>query len=94
MSVTVKLPPVLRQDAGGARTVDLDAPGDLRGALSALVEQFPGLRTKLLDDAGDLNRFVNAYVDGEDVRLREGLDTSLADGSTVIVLPAMAGGAR
>ena len=94
MSVTVKLPPVLRQDAGGARTVDLDEPGDLRGALSSLVEQFPGLRTKLLDDAGDLNRFVNAYVDGEDVRLRDGLDTSLADGSTVIVLPAMAGGAR
>jgi molybdopterin converting factor small subunit len=94
MSVTVKLPPVLRQDAGGARTVDLEAPGDLRGALSELVEQFPGLRTKLLDDAGDLNRFVNAYVDGEDVRLRDGLDTSLNDGATVIVLPAMAGGAR
>jgi sulfur-carrier protein len=94
MSVTVKLPPVLRQDAGGARSVDLEAPGDLRGALSALVDQFPGLRQKLLDGSGDLNRFVNAYVDGEDVRLRDGLDTSLSDGSTVIVLPAMAGGVR
>jgi molybdopterin converting factor small subunit len=94
MSVTVKLPPVLRQDAGGARSVDLDAPGDLRGALSALVDQFPALRQKLLDGSGDLNRFVNAYVDGEDVRLRDGLDTSLSDGSTVIVLPAMAGGGR
>jgi molybdopterin synthase sulfur carrier subunit len=94
MSVTVRLPPVLRQDAGGARSVDLEAPGDLRGALTALVDQFPALRQKLLDGSGDLNRFVNAYVDGEDVRLREGLDTSLSDGSTVIVLPAMAGGAR
>ena len=94
MSVTIKLPPVLRGDAGGARTVALDEPGDLRGALSALVDQFPGLRTKLLDGDGDLNRFVNAYVDGEDVRLRDGLETSLKDGSTVIVLPAMAGGAR
>jgi len=94
MSVTVKLPPVLRQDAGGARSVALDAPGDLRGALSALVDQFPALRQKLLDGSGDLNRFVNAYVDGEDVRLRDGLDTSLSDGSTVIVLPAMAGGVR
>jgi molybdopterin converting factor small subunit len=94
MSVTVRLPPVLRQDAGGARSVDLEAPGDLRGALAALVDQFPALRQKLLDGSGDLNRFVNAYVDGEDVRLREGLDTSLSDGSTVIVLPAMAGGAR
>jgi molybdopterin synthase sulfur carrier subunit len=93
MSVTVRLPPVLRQDAGGARSVDLEAPGDLRGALTALVDQFPALRQKLLDGSGDLNRFVNAYVDGEDVRLREGLDTSLSDGSTVIVLPAMAGGA-
>jgi sulfur-carrier protein len=94
MSVTVRLPPVLRVDAGGARTVDLEAPGDLRGALNALVEQYPGLRQKLLDGDGDLNRFVNAYVDGEDVRLRDGLDTSLKDGATVIVLPAMAGGAR
>ncbi|MEO9177279.1 MAG: MoaD/ThiS family protein [Gaiellales bacterium] len=94
MSVTVKLPPVLRQDAGGARSVDLEAPGDLRGALTALVDQFPALRQKLLDSSGDLNRFVNAYVDGEDVRLREGLATTLSDGSTVIVLPAMAGGDR
>jgi sulfur-carrier protein len=80
MSVTVRLPPVLRVDAGGARTVELEAPGDLRGALVALVEQYPGLRQKLLD--------------GEDVRLRDGLETSLNDGATVIVLPAMAGGAR
>jgi molybdopterin synthase sulfur carrier subunit len=94
MSVTVRLPPVLRVDAGGARSVELDDPGDLRGALSALVDQYPALRQKLLDGDGELNRFVNAYVDGEDVRLRDGLDTSLGEGSTVIVLPAMAGGYR
>ena len=94
MSVTVRLPPVLRADVGGARTVELDAPGDLRGALSTLVDQYPGLRQKLLDGGGDLNRFVNVYVDQEDVRLGEGLDTSLRDGATVIVLPAMAGGDR
>ena len=92
MSVTVRLPPVLRADVGGARTVELDAPGDLRGALSTLVDQYPGLRQKLLDGGGDLNRFVNVYVDQKDVRLGEGLDTSLRDGATVIVLPAMAGG--
>jgi molybdopterin converting factor small subunit len=94
MSVTVRLPPVLRVDVGGARTVELEAPGDLRGALSALVEQYPGLRQKLLDGSGDLNRFVNVYVEQEDVRLGSGLDTALADGTTVIVLPAMAGGSR
>jgi molybdopterin synthase sulfur carrier subunit len=94
MSVTVRLPPVLRVDVGGARTVELESPGDLRGALTALVEQYPGLRQKLLDGSGDLNRFVNVYVEQEDVRLGNGLDTSLADGTTVIVLPAMAGGGR
>ena len=50
------------------------------------------MRGQLVDDAGDLNRFVNVFVDNEDVRLREGLETGLANGSTVIALPAMAGG--
>ena len=94
MSVTVRLPPVLRVDAGGARERRARCAGRPAGSARGPGHQFPGLRQKLLDDDGDLNRFVNAYVDREDVRLREGLDTSLADGSTVIVMPAMAGGAR
>ena len=93
MSVTVRLPPVLRADAGGADGRARRAGRPARRALRAR-RAVPGLRQKLLDGDGDLNRFVNAYVDGEDVRLRDGLDTSLPDGATVIVLPAMAGGAR
>jgi len=77
--------------AGGARTVE--AGGDsLRAALDDLTEQHPALRTRLLDDEGEINAFVNVYVEGEDVRVSGGLDTPLAADASVIVLPAMAGG--
>jgi len=86
-----RLPPVLRPMAGGARTVE--AGGDsLRAALDDLTEQHPALRTRLLDDEGEINAFVNVYVEGEDVRVSGGLDTPLAADASVIVLPAMAGG--
>jgi molybdopterin synthase sulfur carrier subunit len=90
--ITLRLPPVMRQNAGGARTVQVQG-GTLREALDDLFRQHPAVRTQIIDDAGDLNRFVNVYVDNEDVRLREGLETGVAEGATVIVLPAMAGGA-
>jgi molybdopterin converting factor small subunit len=82
----------MRQNAGGARTVQVDG-GTLREALDDLFRQHPSVRGQIVDDQGDLNRFVNVYVDNEDVRLRDGLDTGVDDGATVIVLPAMAGGA-
>jgi molybdopterin synthase sulfur carrier subunit len=86
-----RLPPVLRPMAGGARTVE--AGGDsLRAALDDLTEQHPALRSRLLDDDGEINAFVNVYVEGEDVRVGGGLDMPLAAGASVIVLPAMAGG--
>jgi molybdopterin converting factor small subunit len=88
---TVRLPPVIRPAAGGNRTVDVDG-GTLREALEDLFARYPETRSQIVDDEGDLNRFVNVFVDREDVRLREGLDTSVAEGSTVIVMPAMAGG--
>ena len=95
MSVTVRLPPVLRADVGGARTVELDAPGDLRGALDdARRTSTRGCARSCSTAAATSTGFVNVYVDQEDVRLGEGLDTSLRDGATVIVLPAMAGGDR
>jgi molybdopterin synthase sulfur carrier subunit len=86
-----RLPPVLRPMAGGARNVE--AGGDsLRAALENLTGQHPALRSRLLDDAGEIAAFVNVYVEGEDVRVRGGLDTPLAADANVIVLPAMAGG--
>jgi len=89
---TVRMPPILRQAVGGAREVDADGTS-VREILDDLTSRFPAIRGHLLDDAGDLNRFVNVYVNNEDVRLGQGLDTSVGADSTVIVLPAMAGGA-
>ena len=94
MSVTVRLPPSCASTRAARAPSSSTRPATCAARSTALVEQYPGLRQKLLDGDGDLNRFVNAYVDGEDVRMRDGLETSLKDGATVIVLPAMAGGAR
>jgi sulfur-carrier protein len=86
----VRIPPTLREQAGGQREVA--AEGDtVRDLLEDLIGRFPGLRTQLVED-GDIAPFVNVYVEGEDVRTLEGLETEVAPGSTVILLPAMAGG--
>jgi molybdopterin synthase sulfur carrier subunit len=91
MTAKVRMPPVLRQQVGGAREVDV-AGGTLREALDDLFERHPGVREGLVDAEGNLNRFVNVYVQNEDVRLGQGLETPVPDQGTIIVLPAMAGG--
>ena len=92
MAVKLRMPPILRPQVGGAREVE--ATGDtLKDVLDDVFERFPAVRPQIIDDAGAINRFVNVYVQNEDVRLGEGLETAVPDGSTVIVLPAMAGGA-
>jgi sulfur-carrier protein len=86
----VRIPPTLRDETGGQAA--LDASGEtVRELLDDLASRFPQLRDRIYTE-GELARFVNVYVEGEDVRTREGLDTSVANGSTVILLPAMAGG--
>jgi molybdopterin synthase sulfur carrier subunit len=86
----VRIPPTLREQAGGQREVA--AAGDtVRELLEDLMGRFPGLRTQLVED-GDIAPFVNVYVEGEDVRTLDGLETEVTSGSTVILLPAMAGG--
>ena len=86
----VRIPPTLRDQTGGQAA--LDASGEtVRELLDDLAGRFPQLRDRIYTE-GELARFVNVYVEGEDVRTREGLDTSVANGSTVILLPAMAGG--
>jgi len=91
MAVTVKLPTQLRAAAGGASAVPLE--GDTVGAvLEALYEAHPELRDSLSDGDGGLRRFVNVYVDGEDIRFSDGLETTVADGNEVQILPAVAGG--
>jgi molybdopterin converting factor small subunit len=86
----VRVPPVLRAEAGGAREVEASGT-NLRELLEDLSVRIPALGSKVYAE-GELQAFVNVYVDGEDVRTREGLDTPLRDSSTVILLPAMAGG--
>jgi MoaD family protein len=89
MSV-VRIPPMLRDQVGGERQVE--AHGEtVRDLLDDLMSRFPALRRQIVED-DELAPFVNVYVEGEDVRTREGLETEVREGSTVILLPAMAGG--
>jgi molybdopterin converting factor small subunit len=86
----VRIPPTLRAEVGGAR--ELEASGGTVGeVIDDLVERYPSLRAHLFQN-GDLGAFVNVYLSGEDVRMLDGLDTEVGPGSTVILLPAMAGG--
>lgn len=87
----VRLPTVLRSHAAGKSAVDV--PGNTVGeVLRALVATYPGMAGQVLTDDGTLHRFVNVYVDDDDVRYLEGLDTKVASSDTVSILPAVAGG--
>ena len=90
-SATVKIPPVLRSQTGGEATVEADGAtvGDVLGSL---VDAHPDTRGQLFSAEGDLNRYVNVYLNDEDVRVLDGLETAIDDGDTVVILPAMAGG--
>jgi sulfur-carrier protein len=88
---TVWIPTVLRPQTGGQKQLDL-LGGSVGEVVDALVGQFPSLRGQLLTDEGDLNRFVNVYVNGQDVRYLDGLKTPVGDSDEVRLLPAMAGG--
>jgi molybdopterin converting factor small subunit len=88
---TVFIPSVLRSNVGGAKSLELDG-GSIREVVGALVERHPSLSTQLLTEEGDLNRFVNVYVNGQDVRYLAGLETPVAPSDEVRLLPAMAGG--
>jgi molybdopterin synthase sulfur carrier subunit len=90
MAVTVKIPAQLRgvTDGEGELEVDGETVGE---ALDAVFDQHEDLRARITED-GTLRRFVNVYVSGEDIRFQDGLDTELADGDEVTILPAVAGG--
>ena len=86
----VHIPPQLRGEVGGAREVPAEG-GTVRELLDDLMGRFPSLRPQLVED-DEIAPFVNVYLEGEDVQMLDGLDTSVDHGSTVILLPAMAGG--
>ena len=91
MPVEVRLPTVLRTHADGNASIQAE-PGTLRAVFDGLVAQYPGLEGQLTDDTGSLHKFVNVYANDDDVRYLDGLDTKLADGDVVSILPAVAGG--
>ena len=91
MSVEVRLPTVLRPHAGGQSTVTANG-ATIGEVLKDLVATYPGMAGQVLTDDGALHRFVNVYVDDDDVRYLEQLDTKVPDGATVSILPAVAGG--
>ncbi|HEU5142213.1 MAG TPA: ubiquitin-like small modifier protein 1 [Solirubrobacterales bacterium] len=88
---TVRIPPVLRPQTGGQPEVDA-AGSDVGEVLRALTAEHPGTEEQLFGADGDLNRYVNVYLNDEDVRVLDGLETAVAEGDTVVILPAMAGG--
>src|SRR4029078_11256512 len=88
---TVWIPQVLRAQTGGQKQLDL-AGGSVGEVVTTLVEQFPSLRGPLLTEGGDITRFVNVYVNGQDVRYLDGLKTPVGERDEVRLLPAMAGG--
>jgi molybdopterin synthase sulfur carrier subunit len=89
---TVKIPPVLRSSVGGEK--ELSADGDSVGEiLQAVADMHPETRSQLFSPDGELNRYVNVYLNDEDVRVLDGLETTVGAGDTLVILPAMAGGA-
>lgn len=87
----VRIPPVLRPHTGGQPEVEASG-ADVGAVLRALTAEYPETEAQLFGEDGDLNRYVNIYLNDEDVRVLDGLGTSVADGDTVVILPAMAGG--
>jgi molybdopterin synthase sulfur carrier subunit len=90
MAVEVRIPTILRSYTGGAKAVD-GAAGTLAQVIDSVETDHPGIKERLIED-GDLRRFINVYVNDEDVRFIGGLEAAVGDGDNVVILPAVAGG--
>jgi molybdopterin synthase sulfur carrier subunit len=89
----IKIPPVLRGSVGGEKEVQADG-SNVGEVLRSLADKHPATESQLFSEDGELNRYVNVYLNDEDVRVLDGLGTSVSERDTVVILPAMAGGAR
>ena len=89
---TIRIPPVLRSAVGGERQVSADG-GSVGEVLRNLTSEHPDTSAQLFGEGGELNKYVNVYLNDEDVRVLDGLDTAVGEGDTLVILPAMAGGA-
>ena len=88
---TIRIPPVLRASVGGEREIKADG-SSVGEILRSVVDDHPDTQSQLFAADGELNRYVNVYLNAEDVRVLDGLDTSVGDADTLVILPAMAGG--
>jgi molybdopterin synthase sulfur carrier subunit len=88
---TVEIPPVLRASVGGEKQVSADG-ANVGEVLNALASAHPQTQSQLFSTEGELNRYVNVYLNDEDVRVLDGLETVVGEGDTLVILPAMAGG--
>jgi len=93
VSVSVRIPTPLRSATGGVAEVAVDAV-TVRELVEDLERQHPGIRARICEETGEIRRFVNVFVGDEDIRFLSGLDTPLADGVQVSIIPAVAGGAH
>lgn len=91
MAIEVRIPTILRTYTDGERAVDSDG-ANVAELIDRLEADHSGIKERLIDEDGELRRFVNVYVNDEDVRFTGGLETELSDGDTVVILPAVAGG--
>ena len=91
MSVSVRVPTILRPYTQGVSEVSVEG-STLSEVLESLDTSYPGIKGRVLDESGELRRFVNVYVDNDDVRFAEGLQTAIKDGGQVSIIPAVAGG--
>jgi molybdopterin synthase sulfur carrier subunit len=91
MSVRVRIPTPLRRFTGGAEEVGVDGT-TIGMVVNSLEERYPGIKERLCDDQGRVRRFVNLYVNGDDIRFLNSLDTPVKDGDEVSIVPAIAGG--
>jgi molybdopterin synthase sulfur carrier subunit len=92
LSVTVRIPAPLRKVTGERDVVTADGGGSLSEIISRLDQEYPGLKERICDENGELRRFVNLYINGEDVRFLSGLETPVKAGDEVSIVPAVAGG--
>jgi molybdopterin synthase sulfur carrier subunit len=91
MSLKVVIPTPLRKFTAGAETVEVEAV-TVQGVLDSLDSKYPGFRASVCDESGSLRRFINIYLDGEDVRFLENLATPVNDGAEIAIVPAISGG--
>ncbi len=92
MTVKVKIPTQLRSLTGGSKEIEVPEAATVRDLLDKMGAEYPELLERVVDEDGELRRFVNLYVDDEDVRFLDGLDTPVADNQTLSIVPAVAGG--